>query len=217
VGHGAEGLYTVVGVVEDRSPIGLGGYGAPPDAVYLSVLQHPAAAVELLVRGARPGAVDRALRRSLGPRAGTVTRVAEARLLEAEAAPLSWFGGMIGGEGWALLFIATVGTFAVMWLWVASLLRELAVRRAVGARRRDVLAFVLARAGLVALAGIAFGTWVGMMLWDALSAAVARLPAWDPRAVAGYGLLLAAATLAGALLPAWRAVRATPARLLGAS
>ena len=198
VGHGAEGLYTVVGVVDDRPPLGLGGYGEPPDAVYLSVLQHPAPAVELLVRGATPGgadaAVDRALRRVPGTRLGVVSRISEARVLEAEAAPLRWFGAMFGGEGWAMLLIATIGTFAVMWLWVTSLLRELGVRRAVGARRRHILVFVLSRAGAVALAGIAFGSWVGMMLWDALSAAVARLPAWDPHALARYGLLLAAAT-----------------------
>jgi len=219
VGHDPEAWYTVVGVVDDRAPLGLGGYGEPADAVYLSVLQHPAPAVELLVRGRGPGAgaaAGRALRASLGPHLGTVTRVTEARLLDAEAAPLSWFGGMLGAEGWAMLLIAVAGTFAVMWVWVTSLLRELGVRRALGARRRDVLRFVLSRAGLVALAGIAFGLWVGTMVWDALSAAVAGLPAWDPHAVLRYGLLLGAATLAGAFVPAWRATRATPARLLGA-
>ena len=220
LGHDPDGSYTVVGVVADRDPVGLGGRGEPPDAVYLSVLQHPAPDVELLVRGAAPGsadaAVDRALRGALGSRLGSVTRVNEARLLDAEAAPLRWFGGMFGAEGWAMLLIAVAGTFSVMWRWVISLLGELGVRRAIGARRRDVLVFVLSRAGLVGLAGLAFGTWVGLMVWDALSAAVAGLPAWDWRALTGYGLLLVAATVAGALLPAWRAARATPARLLGA-
>ncbi len=219
VGRGADGSYTVVGVVDDRAPAGLAGRGAPPDAVYLSVLQHPAPAVELLVRGATPAsadaAVDRALRGSLGPRLGAVTRLSEARLLDAEAAPLRWFGGMFGAQGWAMLLIAVTGTFTVMWLWVASLSRELGVRRAIGARRRGVLVFVLARAGLVALAGVAFGTWLGMMVWDALSAGAAGLPAWDWGAILRYGALLVAATLAGAFLPAWRAARATPARLLG--
>ena len=218
VGHDPDGAYTVVGVVEDRRPAGLGGQGEPADAVYLSVLQHPAPAVELLVRGATPAsaeaAVDRALRAGLGSRLGTATQVSEARLLDAEAAPVRWFGGMFGAAGWAMLLVATVGTFAVMWLWVASLLRELGVRRAIGARRRDVLGFVMVRAVLVALAGVAFGTWVGMMVWDALSAVVAALPAWDLLAVLRYGLMLVAATLAGALLPAWRAARAAPARLL---
>ena len=219
LGHDPDGNYTVVGVVADRRPVGLGGSSVPLEAVYLSVLQHPAPAVELLVRTARPGgdgAVSRALRAALGPHLASVTQLSEARLLDAAAAPLRWFGALFGAEGWAMLLVAVVGTFAVMWLWVASLLRELGVRRAIGARRRDLLRFVLARAAAVAVAGVAFGVWVGLMVWDALSAAVAGLPAWDPRAVAGYGMLLVAATVLGALLPAWRAARAAPARLLAA-
>lgn len=221
VGHGSDALYTVVGVVDDRAPAGFGGGYEPPDVVYLSVLQHPATAVELLVRPRGPAAagpaVDRALRQAPGRRLAGLARVSEAGLLAAEAAPLGWFGRMLGAAGSALVAIATLGTFAVMWLWVASLLRELGVRRAVGARRRDVLAFVLSRAALVAVAGLAFGAWAGMMAWDALSAVVAGLPAWDPHALLRYGSLLAAATLAGALAPAWRASRQSPVRLLGAS
>jgi len=221
VGHGSDALYTVVGVVEDRVPAGFGGGYQPPDVVYLSVLQHPAAAVELLVRPRGPGtagaAVSRALRAVLGPRLGGLARTSEASLLAAEAAPLGWFGRMLGAVGGAMVAIATLGTVAVMWLWVTSLLRELGVRRAVGARRRDLLAFVLWRAALVAAAGLAFGLWAGMMAWDALGAVVAGLPAWDPHAVARYGALLVAATLAGALVPALRASRQSPVRLLGAA
>ncbi len=55
LGHDPDGNYTVVGVVADRRPVGLGGSSVPLEAVYLSVLQHPAPAVELLVRAARPG------------------------------------------------------------------------------------------------------------------------------------------------------------------
>jgi len=223
IGHGSDALYTVVGVVEDRVPAGFGGGYQPPDVVYLSVLQHPAAALELLVRprasggGAAGAAAERALRAVFGPRLAGLARTSEAGLLAAEAAPLGWFGRMLGAVGGALVAIATIGTFAVMWLWVASLLRELGVRRAVGARRRDLLAFVLWRAALVAAAGLAFGLWAGMMAWDALGAVVAGLPAWDPHAVVRYGALLVAATLAGAMVPALRASRQSPVRLLGAS
>ena len=221
LGHDQDGVYTVVGVVADRRPVGMGGADEPLEAVYLSVLQHPAPAVELLVRPARPGAADgaveRALGRALGPHLASATRLSEARVLDGAAAPLRWFAAVLGAEGWTLLSVAAVGTFAVMWLWVAAMLRELGLRRAVGARRRDVLRFVLARAALVALAGVAFGLWIGMMVWDSLRAAVPTLPAWDPGAVARYALLLAAATLLGALLPVWRASRAAPASLLAAS
>jgi hypothetical protein len=217
VGHGSLDWYRVVGVVEDRKPLGFGGGLEPREAVYLSVLQHPPTAVDLLVRGrlspAALTAVARTIHDTLGPGVG-LTRVSEASLLAAEASPLGWFAGMFGMEGWALLALATVGTSAMMWLWVASLLAELGVRRAVGARRRNVLGYVLWRAVLVAVGGAAFGSWLGMMVWDALGSVVAGSPAWDPGAVLRYGLLLGAAALAGALVPAWRASRAAPVELL---
>ncbi len=218
VGRGPDALYTVVGVVEDRTPSGLGGSFEPRDAVYLSVLQHPAPEVDLTVRG-RPGAhlddaVHGALLATLGPGSAGAPHRAVAEVLAADAAPLVWFARMFGAEGWALLALATAGTFATMWLWVASLRCELGARRAVGARQRDVTGYVLARALLVALAGAAFGSWLGMMVWDALRSVVPGLPAWDPGAVLRYALLLAAAALAGAFLPARRAARAAPASLL---
>jgi putative ABC transport system permease protein len=219
VGHGTDSLYTVVGVVADRTPAAFGSGLESAEAVYLPVLQHPPRTVELLVRGgpARPGVtVGAAVRRALGSRVERVEGVSEGTLLASEAAPRAWFGAMFAGEGWAMLLIGIVGTFAVMWLWVASLAGELGVRRAVGARRRDVIAHVLVRAAAVVGAGVAFALWVGTMLWDAVQASVAGLPAWDPAVVWHYGALLAAAAFAGAVLPAWRAARTAPARLVAA-
>jgi putative ABC transport system permease protein len=221
IGHGPGDWYTVVGVVEDQRPAGVGGGLEPSLAVYLSVLQHPGTAVDLLVRGSGdPRALGRRVGRAVTGtlRAPTIrtVRASEADLLAAEAAPLRWFAALSGVEGWALLAIATIGTFAMMWLWVTSLAGELGIRRAVGARRRHVLGYVLSRAALVAAGGVAFGTWLGMIAWDALGSVVAGLPPWDPAAVARYGALLAVAALAGATLPAWRAARASPAALFPA-
>ncbi len=92
---------------------------------------------------------------------------------------------------------------------------DLAVRRAVGARRRDVLIYVLARAGGVALGGIAFGLWCGTAVWGAITPFVAGLPPWQPEILLRYSLILAGATLAGTLVAAWRAARTAPAVLMG--
>jgi len=217
VGHGSTARYRVVGVVEDRPPTGIGGGLEPSVAVYLSVLQHPPTAVDLLVRGRLSAGtlarVARSFHDTLGPNADVV-RVSEAGLLAAEAAPLRWFARMFGAEGWALLAIATIGTFAMMWLWVTSLLAELGVRRAVGARRRDVMGYVLWRTMLVAVGGAVFGWWLGLMVWDALGNLVAGVPTWESAAVLRYALLLGAAALAGAWVPAWRAARTPPVTLL---
>jgi len=101
-----------------------------------------------------------------------------------------------------ILVLAVFGTGAAMHLWVAALMPELAVRRAVGARRRDVLVYVLARAAVVGVAGVALGFVLNDLIPGAsrLDVASARL-----------ALVLLTATLVGAWIPAWRAARAQPA------
>jgi putative ABC transport system permease protein len=217
IGHRPGEWYTVVGVVRDRPPTGFGGGLQPRDAVYLSVLQHPARTVDLLVTppadSEAMAVAERGVREALGG-AGTVSRASLSVLRAVEAAPVRWFSRMLRVEGWVLLLLATVGTFVVMRLWVASLMYELGLRRAVGARRRDILGFVLSRAAGVALGGVAIGLWAGLLVWGTLVTVFAGMPQWDVHAAFRIAPLLAGATLAGALLPAWRAARAAPTRLL---
>src|SRR6266853_289497 len=203
--------YTVVGVVADQSPTALGAKLQPREAVYLSVLQHPAPTLELLVRGTVPAAGI------LPSSHGDVVAGAaagEVNLIAAEAAPLAWFGRMFGAEGWVVLLLATLGTFVVMRLWVLALRYELGLRRAVGATRRDVLGFVFVRALLVGALGIVIGLWLGGRVWGGLASVVQGLPAWDTGAALQFGALLAVATLAGALWPARRVAWARPGELV---
>jgi len=137
-------------------------------------------------------------------------------MLAAEVAPLRWFERLFRAEGWAILAVATLGTFVVMRLWVASLWYEFGLRRTVGARRRDIFWFLGLRAAGVALGGIAIGLWCGVMLWGALAAIVPGLPVWDVQLALRSAPLLLAATCAGALLPAWQVARATPVQLVSA-
>lgn len=210
--RGAFEWYTVVGVVADQSPTALGAKLEPREAVYLSVLQHPAPVLELLVRGDSAAAALPALPRGVV----RTSQVSEASVIAAEAAPLAWFGRMFGAEGWVVLLLATLGTFVVMRLWVLALRYELGVRRAVGATRRDVLGFVLVRALAVGGLGILIGLWLGGMVWGGLAAVVAGLPDWDTGAALRFGALLAAATLAGALWAARRVAWARPGDLVAA-
>ncbi len=211
--------YTVVGVVDDRQPIGFGAATLPEYTVYLSLLQLPARSVELLIRSGASTAVtpvvNGALRETLGPLVPRVEPVAESALLAAEIAPLEWFGRWFRVEGWATLGLAVLGTFALMRLWVLSLRPELGVRRAMGARRSQILWFLLSRAAAVGMAGVVIGLWFGPALWQGLSQLVVGLPSWDPGIVAGYGSVLVATAIAGAVLPGWQAINAPPAELIG--
>ncbi len=115
-----------------------------------------------------------------------------------------------------MLAIAALGALAAARLWVTSLLAELGVRRAVGARRRHTIGFVLVRAAAVCLAGLAGGVFFGQAIWGVLSDLVPGLVPWNAGVVLRFGLVLLAAVLAGSLPPAWRASRTAPATLLSA-
>jgi len=84
--RGAFEWYTVVGVVADQPATALGAKLQPREAVYLSVLQHPAPNLELLVRGNGATAARAALSQG-----HVVTRsvASEASVIAAEAAPLA--------------------------------------------------------------------------------------------------------------------------------
>jgi hypothetical protein len=211
---------TVVGVVDDTMAGGLGGPLQPRYTVYLSVLQHPPSAVDLLVRA--PPAIDTGaavrpiVESALGDRMARLEQESESALAAADAAPLDWFGRWLGFEGWAILAISTVGTFALMQLWVRSLWVELGVRRAVGARRRHLFGTVLLRAAGVALSGVLVGLWFGPPVWDTLPSVMTGFGRWDPMSVGRYASVLVAIALIGVVLPAWRATRATPASLISA-
>ncbi len=210
--------HTVVGIVDDPPALGLGGSLQPKFTVYASVLQHPAADVDLLLRTRGGGAVDATsvawARRALTLAGRPPIRLREERVLAAEARPVRWFVRWLGFEGWAMLALACAGIFALMRLWVHSLLAELGLRRAVGARRSQLFGFVLVRAAAVGLAGTGVGVWFGPAAWSALGSVLVGLPSWDTPTVARFALLLVGAAVAGALAPAIRAARTPPAGLL---
>jgi hypothetical protein len=211
---------TVVGVVDDTMARGLGGPLQPRYTVYLSVLQHPPSAADLLVRS--PPATDTGaavwplVRSALRGHLTHGEQRDEPALAAAGAAPLDWFGRWLGFEGCAIVAISTLGTFALMRLWVRSLRVELGVRRALGARRRHLFRLVLFRAAGVALAGVLAGLWFGPPLWDVLPTLMGGFHPGDPTPIVRYATLLVTIALMGALLPAWRAARVSPASLISA-
>jgi hypothetical protein len=210
IGRAGGAWHTVVGVVPDRVGDGFGAAAQPPDAVYLSLLQHPPRTTELLVASGEVGTRGRG-------EAGVTMRVrgAWASLVAAEAAPVDWFARWLRVLGWAALAVTTLGMFAVMRLWVRALLHELGVRRALGAGRARVLGFVAVRAVGVVVAGVAVAWWLGPVAADAAARVVGPLPPWAPAEAALPLLALTVATLIGALAPALRAVQGPPAALLG--
>jgi hypothetical protein len=215
-GDGPARWYTVVGVVENRVPEALGGADLPSDGVYLSVLQHPAANVELLVRPRRSSGTPElpdvtGVARTAG--IAVASRTPERTVLARETAPLEWFRRVFAWEGWVALAVACLGTGALMLIWVRSIRAELGLRRAVGATRSRVLGYVLVRAAVVAVAGVVIARWLGGLLWSAITAVVPGVPDLSVDTLLRFGAVLVLAALAAAAVPAWQASRASPASL----
>jgi hypothetical protein len=220
LGLGLESPHTVIGVVADQPGTAFGAAELPPYTVYLSVTQHPTSETELLVRA--PGdpqalaTVPAIVGASLGLPVSTVRSAGESALYAAEAAPLAWLGWWFIVEGWAMLLLGFVGSFAAMRRWVASLYPELGLRKAVGARRRDLALLIASGVARVGVRGTVVGIVGGYVLCGALGDALPNLPSWDPGIVARYALVLTLAAGIGALAAGWKAVRARPAELIGA-
>lgn len=210
---GIDGWYTVVGIVDEAPAVGFGAGFLPRYAVYLSVLQHPAARVELLVRGPDGADVGATIARYLSPTHAPIA-IAEAGVRAAQLAPLRWMTRWLAVEGWAGWIIAALGTLILVRLWIGALIPELGIRRAIGARQRTVFITVVGRAMLAGCGGLACALWFGPGAWQAVTGVVPALPSWDSGLLLRYGLILVAIAVAAALPGAWRAMRAGPAELM---
>lgn len=108
------------------------------------------------------------------------------------------------------LVLAGVGVYGVMAYSVASRVRELGIRTALGATPARVASFVLGRALLVCACGVAAGLVCGAALARALASRLFGVGPFDAPAFVLASALLVMIVLVAATLPARRAMRVDP-------
>jgi putative ABC transport system permease protein len=116
--------------------------------------------------------------------------------------------------GGLALLLAGVGLYGVMSYAVAHSTRELGLRMALGANAASLLRLVLSRGLRLTIAGVLLGAVAGLALTRLMGKLLYHVSPHDPLA---FGLALAIMTItaiAACLLPAWRATRTDPARVL---
>jgi predicted permease len=121
---------------------------------------------------------------------------------------------LVAAFGALALLLSTVGVYGVMAYSVAQRTREIAIRTALGASSRNVLALVLGKAAWLAVFGVAAGLAGSLTLSRALSGLLFGVTAADPGTYVAVVGLLAAVALMAAALPAWRATRIPGAQAL---
>jgi len=202
----------VAGDVRHRGP-------AEPmrETVYRPAAQYARSSMTFVVRAANAQALA-------GPAVAAVREidpsqpVADVRPLAsvvADATAKPRLGAVLGlALGLVALIVSIVGVYGVINHGVAQRVREFAVRMALGARPRSILAMVL-REGLgVTVAGLAAGLALGPAAGRALGSALYGTGAADWRAYAASAAVLALAAAAACYLPARRASRSDPMAVL---
>ena len=108
------------------------------------------------------------------------------------------------------LLLGAVGIYGVISYSVAQRTREIGIRVALGARRREVLLLVVGQGAKLALAGVAIGIAGGLMLTRLMSKLLFGVQATDPLTYGAVAVLLMLVALAACFLPARRAMRVDP-------
>jgi putative ABC transport system permease protein len=217
--------WTVVGVVGDvreytmsrNLPEWLDGeiytpYG--PHAINGSGPERPPAELTLLIRTTQtPSELAGELQQTVSQLNSDVpvTQVATLHgwLAEAVASPratallFTLFAGLA-------LVLGAVGVYGVISYSVSQRTREIGIRMALGARRREVLFFVVGQGAKLALVGVAAGLLAALLFTQLMSSLLYGVGAADPSTYLGVAILLVVVAVAASYIPARHAMSVDP-------
>ncbi len=198
--------FEIVGIVRDD------GVEA---RVFRALREDDLAAANVLIRTALPS--DRLIEPIRAVLAGTGRErafVRVATLREASVGPLARITWMAVSIAALVLSLAVVGLYGAISFVTAQRTREIAIRMAVGATAPAVLRLVVREGVLVLTAGSALGLVLMGVAFRFMSGMIFAAWTLDPVTIAGVLAVFSLATLGACYLPARRATRLDPMRVL---
>ena len=206
----------VVGLVRDTKYRTLGEDPSP--FVYISAAQTNEAIMRLLVRANGPSLLPqvRALVAELNPNlplvyASTLTDLTAIVLLPHRLA--SWLAAVVAIVG---AFLAAIGIYGLAAYNVSQRTREIGVRVALGALRRQVMQLIVAGAALPVVIGAVLGLLASSLVTNLLVGILYGVQPLDPISFAGGAVIFIAVAGLASLIPARRAASVNPVEALRA-
>ena len=117
---------------------------------------------------------------------------------------------LLGLFGTLALVLSVVGLYGLVAFGVAQRTREIGVRVALGADRRDVVGLVLRQGLVLAAGGAVVGMGLAALAAYALRSQLIATSPLDPVSFVGTGLLLMFVAAGACAVPALRASRLSP-------
>jgi len=213
----------IVGVATDVRQALMGGQNQGfEEAVYIPLNQEPTGGAYLVVRTTGdPRALSEPIRREVAKVDPDVT-ISTVETMEEYAAKYivgaDVFSAIFGAFGIFALLLASLGTYGVVSYSVSQRNHEIGVRLALGGRTTDIVALVAVYGVRLSIIGLLLGTFllipvvalIGKLLEDMGLAPI------QPVVVVAVAALLFGVTLAASTIPASRAAKVDPMRVLKA-
>ncbi len=117
---------------------------------------------------------------------------------------------LFGAFGSIALLLAVIGVYGVKAYAVACRTREIGIRMALGAHRRDVFALIMRQGAMQTALAVGIGLLLCLAAGRVLSRILYQVSPTDPLALISASLMLATAALLACFFPASRATRVNP-------
>ncbi|HEV2805699.1 MAG TPA: ABC transporter permease [Chthoniobacterales bacterium] len=216
---GAGGEMEIIGIVA-RHAHGMEDRARPAPGVYVPLSQEPSSVLFLAVRAAARdrgalletiGAYRRELQ-ALDPDLPILQMVTFAKFLQKNfTLRMVELGAMIFGVfGGIALLLASVGVYGVKAYAVERRTREIGIRIALGASRRDVFALIMKQGAQQTAVALSAGLGLSLLAGNALAALFFQVRPNDPFVLLLSAAILTGATMLACFVPARRATRVSP-------
>ena len=209
---------TIVGVIADARTESLADAGIPQ--MYFDIYQRPAKFLAVYLRGQVDPAVILAQVRTQIQSVDAELPVFHAETLDdvlSSSLSVRRFSmEMVALFAATALLLASLGIYGTISFLVHEQSREIAIRLALGAQRRDVLKMVLCQGLTLAGAGAGVGVAGALIISHLMAGLLYGVSPYDLSTFAGVTAVLTAVAIAASYVPALRAMRLDPITTLRA-
>ena len=206
----------IVGIVTNGRTNDLTQQASPE--IYLSLWQAGAFSKHLLVRtSADPIAIGTAVQgelRSVDPTVAVENVKTMEEIRGDSLASQTFAMQLLVGFSVVGSVLTLVGIYGVLSLSVASRRREIAIRTAVGAERRDIRNLIFGEGFRLIAGGVVTGIAAALIVSRVLSSFLFEVEPTDPATLVGVGLLFVGVSLLACWVPTRRAVNVNPLEAL---